>query len=449
MQRAHVFWIHLFILAATSPAWSEEGWTQFRGPTGDGRVARLAVPTEWSESQNVAWKIPIPGSGWGQPIVLGDQILVVSSNDDKDSKPASFEKGLRDLGSMLGGLKGAPKFNVRWELHGFDLASGEKRWSTRIADQEPGLPIHASNTFAPETPATDGERVFIWLAQVGKVFCLDAQGASSWTAELGVHPISMGYGSGNSIAVADGKVFVLSDNEESSFLVALDAKTGEQAWRADRPCKSSWSTPYLWRNRVRTELIAAGQGRVVSYDPATGKILWEYAGIKEPFIATPVGSADLLYVGTNGPTSDGPLLAFRAGVSGAVPALAKGTTSNEAIAWSRRKAGPGIPSMVADDGHLYIAGDKFLSCIDATTGEPVYKERLKGARILIASPIVGAGKVFLFDETGTTFVIATGSKFELLANNKLDDLFWSSPAVAGDSLILRGMEHLYCIRGAR
>ena len=205
-----------------------------------------------------------------------------------------------------------------------------------------------------------------------------------------------------------------------------------------RPGKSAWSTPFIWRNKERTELVASGEGKVISYAPETGDVLWELGGIKATFIATPVADRERCYFGNSGPFTAGQLFAVNAGSAGDITLRDK-ETSNAGVAWSRTQSGPGVASPLLAGGYLYVTsyGSGILSCHDAGTGERLYRQRLPEAKTFAASLWAADGKIFLLDESGRTFVVRAGPQFELLGTNKLDDLFWASAAVTADALLLR------------
>jgi outer membrane protein assembly factor BamB len=294
---------------------------------------------------------------------------------------------------------------------------------------------------------TDGERVYASFGMHG-LFCYDFAGNPVWRKDLGAYQTEFSHGTGASPAFDGERLFVQCDNEEKSFLVALDAKTGEQRWRVDRTEKTGWSTPLVWKNRGRTELVCLGRQRLKSYDPATGKVLWELGGMNGQAMASPVAGDDLLFAGTGGQLGGGrPLFAVKAGASGDVT-LKPGATANESVAWSLPKAGPLIATPLLYEGCLYVPEQQqgLVNCYDAATGRQLYRERLPQAQGFFASPWAYGGKVFCLDEDGQTFVLQAGPEFKLLGQNKIGERCWASPALAGDALFLRTIDTLYCIK---
>jgi outer membrane protein assembly factor BamB len=455
--------------------WAKAGeWPQFRGPANAGVSETAKLPGRWSAEENIAWKVEVPGYGWSSPIVWGDKVFVSTAISDKQKKPAAgmggFPGGPRGGpgpggdgpqpggfppaggGPPPGGFPGRfpepklPDAVYRWEVHCLDRATGKTLWKQVAAEQKPAIAIHASNTYASETPVTDGERVYAYFGMTG-VFCYDFAGNLVWKKDLGAYKMQMGFGTGASPTLEGDRLYIQCDNEEKSFLVALDKKTGEELWRANRDEKSSWSTPFIWKAKDRTMLVCCGSNKVQAYDPENGKVIWEL-GVKGQFNATPVADDERLYLGAGGLFGQRPLVCVKASAAGDIT-LKKDETSNDGVAWSVPQAGPAMASPLLYRGFLYILDQNggFLTCYDAKTGKVAYKrERLPGAKGFTASPWAHDGKIFCLDQDGTTFVVQTGEQFKHLGKNTIDEMFWSSPALTDDALILRGVEHLYCIR---
>lgn len=423
-------------LACTHHTAHAQDWPQFRGPSGDGVLPVLEHPLEWSNDKNVAWTVELAGSGLASPIVVGDRVFLVSAVGADPS--VSFAAGVADMKPKT------PSGSVQFTVQSYSLASGELLWSKVLSETQPKYPIHSSNSYATETPASDGERVYISFAAIGLVAALDMSGNELWRRDIGAYPTGNGFGTGSSLAVGDGRIYVQCDNDESSFVVAFKGDTGQEVWRKPRDGKTSWSSPLFWRNSKRTELITCGDAVVTSYDPATGAELWRITGLSSSFSGSPAIEGDQLFFGNSGPMSSGPLLAVTAGLTG--EREFKPRKENEGVAWFKMQAGPGMSSPVSVAGNLYIAGRGRLNCYESGTGEVKFRERIP-METVAASMWAAGDRVFLMDEAGKTMVLAVGDDYKAVATNELkDDLFWSTPAVAGKSLLIRGVKRLYCIR---
>ncbi len=434
-------------------------WNQFRGPLGSGVSATSDLPDTWSEDENLAWSVDLPGQGWATPIVAGDRILVPVAVPQGDVKVVGFGGGIL----AMRGLKDAkpPAKPMSFEVHCLSLADGRSLWKRTITERRPDHAIHPSNTYATESPVTDGQNVYVLFASIGVVACLDLDGNPVWQKEFATAATSNNFGTGSSLTLADGLLFLQCDSQGQSFLTALDAATGEESWRLDREGGSCWSTPMIWRNNQRTELIVLGDGIAQSLDPITGDAFWSLTYPDGSFAASPAADEERVYFGNSGPGKRGVLVAVRAGASGELSLndvssggendgdegnTSEVVTEAAPVAWARTASGPGMGSPVAFDGKLYIESRGVLACHDAETGDVIYKKRLPGAGSIAASMWVAGGKLHILDETGTTFVIDTGDEFKLVAKNKLAGLYWATPSVTADGLLLRAADKLHCIR---
>ena len=280
-----ITWIGIAVVVSGVLAGAEQeadsfNWPQFRGPAGDG-VSNLNVqPTRWAEDKSVDWKVKLEGVAWSQPIVWGDQVLVTTAVTDNQPKPRVGESGpgfrLFSREGLSRALSGGepPDETYQWKLICLDLATGERRWERVVREAKPTIPIHRSNSYASETPVTDGKHICVYIAMAG-VYCFDMDGREVWNKPLDVLPMQFGWGPGSSPLLHENTLYVLCDNEKGSYLLAIDKTNGLQRWRVEREESSNWSTPYLWRNRVRSELVTCGGKKTRSYDPATGQVLWE------------------------------------------------------------------------------------------------------------------------------------------------------------------------------
>lgn len=415
-------------------------WAQFRGPTGNG-VSTEKHPTQWSDAENLAWSVEIPGGGWSSPIVSGGNVFVTTAVSEDKSRPKGWGEGVQSMGSFY--RSQPPAKPLKFELHCISLSDGKRQWATEIVSRKPKHKIHPSNSYATESPVTDGNAVYAYFASIGVVACVDFDGTLKWQRDLGEFKTSNDFGTGSSLAIHAGRLFVQCDNEEASFVCALDTKTGQDVWRVDRSTRTSWSSPIVWENQLRVELIVCGSGNVTAYQPETGKVLWSLTGTGGAYSASPTSDSKRIYFGNSGRTSRGPLVAVNAGASGE---LTLDSIGDDAVAWVQESAGPGMCSPVVVDGRLYVLSRGILTCHDAKTGKKVYRERLQNASSVTSSLWSADGKVFALNESGETMVISVGDKFELLSSNTTEGLFWSTPSIAAGSLLLRDAATVRCIR---
>ena len=411
---------------------SDVAWPQFLGPGERAVSANPKVPDHWSATENVAWKTSLPGRGWSSPVVCGDRIFLTTVVGDDEELP---QKGLYRGGERTE----AAASEHQWKVLCLDLRSGKMLWDRSVHRGALPGPKHSKNSYASETPVADGQRVYAYFGNVG-VFCLDMEGRTVWSKRLQPHATRADWGTAASPVLHEDRLYLVNDNEEQSYILALDKITGQEAWRADRDEKSNWSTPYVWENRQRTEIVTPGSRKVRSYD-LHGKLLWWLKGMSGITIATPYADHDLLYV-SSGFVVDKqrPLYAVRPGASGDI-SLPPDRTSNSAIAWSNPTAAPYNPTTLVYQGRLYVLYDRgMLSAFDSQTGKPLYEQqRLPNGKHFTASPWACNGRVFCLNEDGLTFVVRAGDAFKLLGVNKLadDDMCMATPAMVGDRLLIR------------
>ena len=439
----------LLLLAAPSTTWAEN-WPQFRGAKLNG-VAESSHPIRWSQEENVAWTLEMKGEGWSCPIVWGNQVFlteavpVETAKEGVDSKPEEYRGG---GGSRRDDLTIR---TYRWQVVSVDAQTGSELWRETAREGQPVMPRHSSNTYATETPITDGKRVYAYFGMMG-IYCYDLQGNLIWKKDLGSYPMRAGWGTASSPVLFDDKLFLQVDNEQQSFLVALDTSTGDEVWRVDREEKSQYSSPFIWQNSQRNELIVGGM-IYRSYDPDSGSLLWQLDMDKGRSSATPLASGDRLFVGTElrnrGGADDGGgfLFAIKPGGKGDIT-IGPDETESEFIDWKLDRSGIQMASPVVCQGHLYLLERRSgtVHCIDASTGRKVYQKRISGARAFWASPWVHDDKLYCLDTGGTTYVLSGGSEYELLRKNRIDELTWSTPAISGNALFLRTATKLFCIK---
>ena len=441
-------------------------WPQFRGPDSNPVGANTRLVDRWSKTENVEWSQEIPGRGWSSPIVTGGRVYITTVTTEGKSKPPQI--GTEYSNEYVAELmkQGLPMAEVikrvterdaelphevmlHYFLYCLNLKSGKVEWKKEFYTGRPPGGRHRKNSFVSESPVTDGKFVYLYVANLG-LWAFDLKGKQAWTTPLEANPIYLDFGTGSSPALAGNLLVIVNDNEKQQYIAAFDKQTGKQVWRTNRdlakgqPARSGWSTPFVWRHALRTELVAVGPGEVVSYD-LKGKELWRMSGMSGSAIPTPFAYDGLLHINGGRGRS---LFAVRPGASGDI-SLSKDQSSNEYVVWSQPRAGTYLPSSVAYQGAVYALTETgILSRFDAKTGKQIYKTRIDPrATAFTTSPWAYNGKLFCLSEEGQTFVITTGEEFKLLHVNELDDMAQATPALAGERLLIRTEHRLYSIRG--
>jgi len=407
-------------------------WPQWRGPLLTGVAPGADPPVEWSETKNVAWKVAIPGKGSSTPVVWGDRVFVLTAIPTEQRAPAAEapveRRGPRTL---------APELVQQFAILALSRGSGEIVWQRVLREEPPHDGTHPTGTWASCSPVTDGERVFAFFGSQG-LYALDMSGNVLWEKDLGDMTIKLSFGEGSSPALQDDRLVINWDHEGDSFIVALDAATGDELWRQPRDEGTSWATPLIVESEGKAQVISSATNKVRSYDLVSGKQLWEVGGMTANVIPTPVYGEGLVFL-TSGFRGNALLAVRLAEAEGDI-------TGGPAIAWSYDRDTPYVPSPLLYGDELYVlkSNDGILTAFDAATGEHLYGMRLEGVPNVYASPIGAAGRIYVAGREGAVAVVKAGPEFELLAVNRLEDGFDASPVAVDGELYLRG-QHLYRI----
>jgi outer membrane protein assembly factor BamB len=455
------------LFAVRAVAAAEPVWPQFRGPDANPVSANARLEDKWGKSQNVEWAAEIPGRGWSSPIVSGQKVFITTvTTEGKSKSPQIGTEYSNEYVAELQkqGLSEAQilaKVNERdfelpndvmlhYFLYCLNLKSGKVIWKSEFYSGHPPGGRHRKNSFVSETPVTDGKAVYVYVANLG-LFAFNLNGKKLWRTPQEPMPIYMDFGTGSSPVLVGDLIVIVNDNEKRPFIAAYEKKTGREVWKKDRDVgvkepmqtRSGWVTPYVWHHDGRTEIVTVGPSKAISYDP-DGKELWTMKGVSAAPIPMPFAYAGLLYL--NGGRGKS-LFAIRAGAAGDI-SLKEGEKSNKYVAWSEARGGTYLATSVAYDGALYsVTETGILSRHDAKTGNVTYRTRIDpAATAFTSSPWAYNGKVFFLSEEGQTFVVAAGEKFKLEHINALEDFAQSTPAIAGDRLLLRTEHRLYSIR---
>ena len=436
-------------VSGDTPQGAHNSWHRWRGPTANGVAPKGDPPLQWDESTNIQWKVKLPGYGSGTPIVWQDKVFLLTAvdtgkvpaapaakADSGDSAPAGKQRRRRRGGFRMS--TPTPKTTFEFTLLCLDRQTGKTVWQRVARAQVPFSGHHPSHGFASSSAVTDGNRLYASFGSYG-TYCYDLEGELLWQQDLGDMQTRAGFGEGTSPALHGESVVVNWDHEGESFIVCLNAASGEEIWRTPRDEQTTWATPLIVEHEGTVQVVTNASNRTRSYDLANGDLLWECGGQAGNPIPTPVANQGIVYCMTG----------FRGYAVYALPLAARGDiTDSEQIIWKHNDNGPYVASPVLYENLLYFTKERrgILSCVRADTGEFLFQDqRLPGFEGLYASLSAAAGKIYIVSRNGTALVLKHGPQFEVLATNKLDEGIDASPVIVGKQLLLRGQEHLYAI----
>ena len=431
--------IHVALVLGLALFTAQDDWAQWRGPNNDG-MARGDAPHQWSDTKNIAWRVAIPGRGNSSPVIWGDKIFLTTAvPTDAAVATTTPSPQPQRQGRGPGGGANAGREH-KFVLMCLDRRNGNLLWEriAKVATPHEGY-HHQYGSFASSTPVTDGKHVYAFFGSRG-IYCYDLDGKLIWEKAFQPMRMRLGFGEGVATVLDGNSLYLKFDQEQGSHLLALDKQTGKEIWRVAREEGSSWSPPLIVTHNGRKQMVVSASSKVRSYDPATGKLIWECAGLGSNVIPAPVIHAGVVYVmsGHREPN----LLAIQLGREGDL-------TGTDAVLWTNNRGNAYTGSPVLHDGKLYFVTDSgMLSCLDARTGKPHYlQQRLPRSYNFKSSPVGANGKLYLATEEGDVVVVKMGEKYEVLAVNTLtDQMFIATPAIAGGNIYLRSQEALYCIR---
>jgi outer membrane protein assembly factor BamB len=436
VRHAHLLVLLSFVFAVRLAASSD--WPQWRGPSSAGVSPESGLPLTWSATENIAWKARLEGLGTSSPIVSGDTVFVTSQvGRSAIAEGESHPQLARDDGDLakreapIGGRRTDTKTDdgaVWLVVEAFGRADGRRRWMWREKATGPIPAVHEKHNLATPTPVTDGERVFAWFGN-GQTVAVDMNGRVVWSRHLGTEHSAFRtqWGHGSSPTLYRDLLLLLCDHLGHAYLLALDARTGKDRWKADRgQGRVSHSTPLVVTGPAGDELIVNSSDRIDAYDPRNGALLWHEGTSRQTPIPSAVFHDGRIYLSRGYRNSD--YMAIRPG--------GRGDVSATHVEWRRPSGASYVPSVLYYDGLLYMTNDVgVVTCADARTGEPVWRHRLDG--VFFASPAAGDGKVYLASETGETFVLRAGREPRVLARNDLGERLIASPAISGGRIFLR------------
>jgi outer membrane protein assembly factor BamB len=418
------FLVSTLILSLAAATAKADNWPNWRGPDFNGVSKETGLPTTWTETKNVAWKLKMPGKAGSTPIVWGDRMFLTSADGN-------------DL--VLLGLR----------------TNGDILWKKKLAKAVRMTIKYDEANEASASPTTDGKHVYSFVGS-GDLACHDFDGNERW--HLNVQPLygdfSIQHGVHQSPVVHGDRLYLVLLHANGHWVIALDKATGKEVWKVHRKSdaegesKEAYSSPILWNTGKETQLVVLGADYTTAHRLDDGKEIWRLTDLNPKtkysralrIIGTPAPTPDLLVVPT---ARGGTIIGVKPGATGRID------PGSPFELWRKVKGAPDVPSPLVQDGLVYLPHDKgFFYCIDAKTGSTVYQERLHDDRYR-ASPVYADGKIYVTARDGNITVIKAGSKFELLATNVLPDIFTSSPVIADGKIYLRGFSTLYAIQAGK
>lgn len=387
-----------------------DNWPQWRGPNGDGVSGESGLPTSWGPEENVAWKVKMPGWGASTPVIWDRDVFVTAQGDDE-----------------------------RLLLLCIDRDAGKVRWQKEVARGR--LKTHRLHNMASPSPVTDGKHVWVAFG-TGDVACYDRSGERVWRRNLvddyGDYTIK--WGMAGSPAIVGDVLVMACMHQERSYVAALDKATGKPRWKVDRPTaargesKDSYSTPVVFESGGRKDIIVSGADFVAAYDPADGGERWRCEGLTGRVVATPA-IADGLIVATS---------AFKRGMLGIKPG-GSGNITDSHLQWQIDRGAPDVPTPVVYRGMVFAVTDDGLAlCLDAKSGEEVYRKRVGGR--FWGSPVAADGRIYSISEAGECVILAADREFKKIGAPSLGEGdCLASPAISDGQIFLRSRDHLFCI----
>lgn len=407
-----VRWVWLLGILSIGQAFAvaTDDWPEFRGPTGQGHSTARGVPIEWSSTQNIAWKRPIPGQGWSSPVVRDDRVYLTTA------------------------LAGVGRTEVALRALCLDAEDGRILWNTEVINPGSRVPgIHSKNSHASSTPIVEGDRLYVHFGHHGTA-CLDLNGRVLWRqTELSYEPV---HGNGGSPILVDELLIFSSDGGRDPLLAALNKRDGSVRWKAPRVTDASktfsFSTPLLIEVGGKRQMISPGSNMVGAFEPETGREIWRVRYDGYSVIPRPVYGHGMIYIGTG---YDRPsVMAIRVDGTGDV--------TETHVAWTVKRSAPNTPSLLLVGNELFMVSDGGIaSCVDAFTGQVHWQERIGGN--YSASPVYAEGRIYFQSEEGTGTVVRASRRFEKLATNPLGERTLASYAIMDGAIFIRSAEHLF------
>lgn len=435
--------VALFAVSLPIAAQQPSQWANWRGPLFQGVSADADPPIRWSETENVRFKVEIPGESLASPIVYDGRVYLLTA---EALDPSAYVENKAAAQAVVDGGEWPPKVapvpHAFW-VYALDADDGSLVWKRKARESVPHESHYLDSSYACGSPVIDGERLYAHFGSNG-TYAYSLEGELLWQVDLGDMTTRRGFGEGNSPALAGDKLIINWDHEGESFVVALDKRTGKELWRTERPGEvTSWSTPLFVPRPYEggeAQVVIASTGRSRGYSASTGEEIWSLSGMTVNQIPTPIEHQGVVYLASG----------YRGNMLQAVDlARARGELEGTAaLLWQHERDTPYVATPLLYGGQLYFIKHfrNILTVLDARSGEVLIgPERLPKLRQVYASPVAASGRVYWFGRDGDAVVLRHGRELQVLAENELDDGIDGSPALVGKRMYVRGRHALYCL----
>ena len=445
LDRGVTLLVILLAIASHVAGQDNTDWPAFRGAQAKGIADQGAAPTHWNAdpdhgpAEQILWQADVPGLGHSSPVISGNRVFVLTAIASQGDAPLKVGAGGRPEAADDNGEQ-------EWVVLCYDKQTGQELWRQVARKGLPRATRHAKATHANTSVAVQGDRLVAFFGSEG-LYCYDLEGKLLWSRDLGVVDISkygIGWGYASSPAIYQDRIALICDDPKDPYLALFDLDNGEELWRVSRTdiCERNWSTPLIYHSADRTQIVVNGWPWVVSYELESGKELWRIKGGGDNPVPTPFVAHGWIYL-TSSHGGQSPIYVVRPEADGDV-SPSEDAPSNDSIVWSTRRGGSYMSTPVVYGDYLYLGNSNgVLRCFEAKTGNKVYEQRLGSDAGIIASLVAADGKIYCPSENGTVYVIAAGPEFKLLAENRMGQPCFASPALSDGVLFIRTTGKLF------
>jgi outer membrane protein assembly factor BamB len=418
-------------------------WSVYRGPQSSGFIDNVGLPENWNieSGENIKWKVEIPGLALSSPVIWGDNLFLTTAISDIDT--LGFKTGI------FGSSDAVVNPEHVYKVYNFDIKTGKLKWERTAYTGIPEVGRHPKSSHANCTPVTDGKYIVTFFGSEG-LYCYDFNGELIWKKSFGkldagaFNAESVEWEFASSPIIYDNVLILQCDVRGESFVTALDLKSGEELWKQIRDEYPTWCTPNIYENDGKKYVVLNGYKHRGAYEFESGKEIWKMSGGGDVPVPTPVIGENLIYFNSAHGRSS-PIYAVKKSAIGDIT-LKEDELSSEYVQWSIPGGASYMHSLLLYDGLLYnMRWNGQLTCLDPLTGEQIYREKLGKAESFIASPVAADGRLYIVNDLGLVYIIASGKEFELLKTIPLDDICMVVPAITDGLIVFRTQNQLIAV----